>query len=117
MVTTRYPAELGQAFATGRVNAMISSGSTGYDTKLWEHVKHFYDVRTEKELSYLYEDLIGEVTAGVDPKAIRVVRAPCMGRCATAPAARIGDREVPAGSLLGTGPYAVVLDAEQEPAP
>lgn len=30
---------------------------------------------------------------------------------------RIGDREVPAGSLLGSGPYAVVLDAGQEPAP
>ena len=29
---------------------------------------------------------------------------------------RIGDREVPAGSLLGSGPYAVVLDASQEPA-
>ncbi len=29
----------------------------------------------------------------------------------------IGDREVPAGSLLGSGPYAVVLDAGQEPAP
>jgi sporulation protein YlmC with PRC-barrel domain len=30
---------------------------------------------------------------------------------------RIADREVPAGSLLGSGPYAVVLDAAQEPAP
>jgi sporulation protein YlmC with PRC-barrel domain len=30
---------------------------------------------------------------------------------------RIGDREVPAGSLLGSGSYAVVLDAGQEPAP
>lgn len=30
---------------------------------------------------------------------------------------RIGDREIPAGSLLGSGPYAVVLDAGQEPAP
>ncbi|EHK57138.1 respiratory-chain NADH dehydrogenase domain-containing protein [Mesorhizobium alhagi CCNWXJ12-2] len=47
------------------------------------------------------EDLIGEVTAGVDPKAIRVVRAPCMGRCATAPAARIGDREVDHASSQG----------------
>jgi len=44
-VTTVQAAELGPAFATGRVNAMISSGSTGYDTKLWEHVKHFYDVQ------------------------------------------------------------------------
>ena len=30
---------------------------------------------------------------------------------------RIGDREIPAGSLLGSGSYAVVLDASQEPAP
>jgi sporulation protein YlmC with PRC-barrel domain len=29
----------------------------------------------------------------------------------------IDDREIPAGSLLGSGPYAVVLDAGQEPAP
>ena len=44
-VTTIQAAELGQAFATGRVNSMISSGATGYDTKLWEFVKHFYDVQ------------------------------------------------------------------------
>ncbi|MFY0733785.1 MULTISPECIES: NADH-ubiquinone oxidoreductase-F iron-sulfur binding region domain-containing protein [Aurantimonas] len=47
------------------------------------------------------EALIGEVSAGVDPAAIRVVRAPCMGRCATAPAARIGDREVDNASAEG----------------
>lgn len=35
-----------------------------------------------------------ELEAGVDPAQIRVVHAPCMGRCDTAPAARIGDREV-----------------------
>jgi sporulation protein YlmC with PRC-barrel domain len=29
----------------------------------------------------------------------------------------LGHREIPAGSLLGSGPYAVVLDAGQEPAP
>lgn len=40
------------------------------------------------------EDLIAELATNADPSAIRVVRAPCMGRCATAPAARIGDREV-----------------------
>ena len=28
---------------------------------------------------------------------------------------RVGDREIPAGSLLGSGPYAVVVDAGQEP--
>lgn len=29
---------------------------------------------------------------------------------------RIGDRDIPAGSLLGSGSYAVVLDAGEEPA-
>ena len=37
-------AELSQAFATGVAEAMISSGSTGYDRKIWEHLSHFYEV-------------------------------------------------------------------------
>ena len=40
------------------------------------------------------ETLFAELSGGVDPAAIRVMRAPCVGRCAGAPAARIGDREV-----------------------
>jgi len=40
------------------------------------------------------ESLIAELERDADPEMIRIVRAPCMGRCATAPAARIGDREV-----------------------
>ena len=38
-------AEISQAFATGVAESMISSGSTGYDRKLWEHVKYWYDVQ------------------------------------------------------------------------
>jgi TRAP-type C4-dicarboxylate transport system substrate-binding protein len=38
-------AELAQAFATGAVNANITSGSTGYDTKAWEVVKYYYDTQ------------------------------------------------------------------------
>lgn len=38
-------AELTQAFATGVAQSMISSGSTGYDRKIWEHVKYWYDVQ------------------------------------------------------------------------
>src|SRR3546814_10787468 len=33
------------AFATGVADSMISSGSTGYDSKIWEHVKYWYDVQ------------------------------------------------------------------------
>jgi TRAP-type C4-dicarboxylate transport system substrate-binding protein len=38
-------AELAQAFATGAVNANLTSGATGYDTKAWEVVKNFYDTQ------------------------------------------------------------------------
>jgi TRAP-type C4-dicarboxylate transport system substrate-binding protein len=37
-------AELSQALATGVADSFISSGSTGYDRKVWEQVTHWYDV-------------------------------------------------------------------------
>jgi TRAP-type C4-dicarboxylate transport system substrate-binding protein len=38
-------AELPQALATGVVNSFMSSGGTGYDTKVWETLTYFYDVQ------------------------------------------------------------------------
>lgn len=38
-------AELPQALATGVVNSFMSSGGTGYDSKAWESLSHFYDVQ------------------------------------------------------------------------
>ena len=38
-------AELSQALATGVAEAFISSGATGYDRKVWEHLTHFYNVQ------------------------------------------------------------------------
>ncbi|MEO8835634.1 MAG: TRAP transporter substrate-binding protein [Caldimonas sp.] len=38
-------AELSQAMATGVVEAYMSSGSTGYDTKTYEHIKYWYDTQ------------------------------------------------------------------------
>ena len=38
-------AEVSQAFATGVTESMISSGSTGADAKLHEHVKFWYDTQ------------------------------------------------------------------------
>ena len=37
-------AEISQAFATGVADAMISSGATGYDRKVWESLGYFYEV-------------------------------------------------------------------------
>ena len=38
-------AELSAAMATGVIESYMSSGSTGYDTKTYEHIKNFYDTR------------------------------------------------------------------------
>lgn len=37
--------ELAQAMATGVVNAFMTSGSTGWDTKTYEYIKKFYDTQ------------------------------------------------------------------------
>jgi TRAP-type C4-dicarboxylate transport system substrate-binding protein len=38
-------AELPQALATGVVNSFMSSGATGYDSKVWESLIYFYDTK------------------------------------------------------------------------
>ena len=38
-------AELSAAMATGAIESYMSSGSTGYDTKTFEHIKNFYDTQ------------------------------------------------------------------------
>jgi len=38
-------AELSQALATGVVEANMTSGATGVDSKFYEHMKHYYDVQ------------------------------------------------------------------------
>jgi TRAP-type C4-dicarboxylate transport system substrate-binding protein len=38
-------AELAQALATGMVDSFMTSGATGYDTKVWETMSHWYDVQ------------------------------------------------------------------------
>jgi len=40
------------------------------------------------------DQVIAELEAETDPSEIRIVRAPCMGRCAEAPAAIVGRREI-----------------------
>ena len=38
-------AEMSQALATGVVSSFMASGSSGYDSKVWEHIQYFYDVK------------------------------------------------------------------------
>ncbi|WP_298050210.1 TRAP transporter substrate-binding protein [uncultured Paenalcaligenes sp.] len=37
-------ADLAQAFTTGRVNAMVTSSSTGVNSAAWDYLTHYYDV-------------------------------------------------------------------------
>ena len=46
-------AELSQALATGVAEAFISSGSTGYDRKVWEHLSHYYKVNAWHPRNYV----------------------------------------------------------------
>ena len=47
-------AEISQAFATGVADSMVSSGSTGYDRKVWESLTHFYEVDAWLPRNYVF---------------------------------------------------------------
>jgi TRAP-type C4-dicarboxylate transport system substrate-binding protein len=47
-------AELPQALATGVVNSFMSSGGTGFDSKVWESLTHFYDVQAWMPKNYTF---------------------------------------------------------------
>ena len=64
-------AEISQAFATGVAESMVSSGSTGYDRKIWEHVKYWYDVQ-----AWLPKNMVivnNEAWAGLDEATQKIV--------------------------------------------
>jgi TRAP-type C4-dicarboxylate transport system substrate-binding protein len=47
-------AELSQALATGVAESFISSGSTGYDRKVWEQLTHWYEVNAWLPRNYVF---------------------------------------------------------------
>lgn len=46
--------ELSQALATGVAESFVSSGATGYDRKVWEHLTHWYDVKVWLPRNYIF---------------------------------------------------------------
>ena len=64
-------AELSQAFATGVADSMISSGSTGYDRKIWEHVKYWYNIQAWLPKNMVVANL--EAWGGLDGKLQQIV--------------------------------------------
>ncbi|MEZ5844575.1 MAG: TRAP transporter substrate-binding protein [Hyphomicrobiaceae bacterium] len=65
-------AELAQALATGVASSFISSGATGYDTKVWEHLKFFYEVDAWMPRNHIVvnKDVWGKLDADTQ-KAVR----------------------------------------------
>ena len=80
-------AELSQALATGVASAFISSGSTGYDRKVWEHLSHYYKVNAWLPRNYvmvnaqIWEGLDADVQAGIQ-KAADETSAACAAKSA-----------------------------------
>ena len=80
-------AELSQALATGVASSFISSGSTGYDRKVWEHLSHYYKVNAWLPRNYVmvnsqaWDGLDADVQAGIQ-KAADETSASCAAKSA-----------------------------------
>ena len=80
-------AELSQALATGVAESFISSGSTGYDRKVWEHLTHYYKVNAWLPRNYVmvnkgvWSGLSGDMQAAVQ-KAADETGAACSAKSA-----------------------------------
>lgn len=80
-------AELSQALATGVAESFISSGSTGYDRKVWEHLTHYYKVNAWLPRNYvmvnkgIWEGLDADTKAGLQ-KAADETGAACSAKSA-----------------------------------
>ncbi len=66
-------AEISQAFATGVAESMVSSGSTGYDRKVWESLNYFYEVDAWLPRNYVMVN--SGVWDGVSDQNKNIVRA------------------------------------------
>ncbi len=69
-------ADLPQALATGVVNTFMTSGATGYDSKVWESLSHFYDTQAwiPKNITFVNKaafDALDKPTQEVVLKAAR----------------------------------------------
>ncbi len=69
-------AEISQAFATGVADSMVSSGSTGYDRKVWESLNYFYEVDAWLPRNYVMVN--ADVWSGVSDANKAVIQA-CAG--------------------------------------
>ena len=78
---------MSQALATGVAEAFISSGSTGYDRKVWEHLTHYYKVNAWLPRNYviinkgIYDGLSDDIRSALH-KAADETGAACASKSA-----------------------------------
>lgn len=69
--TTVQAAEVPQAFATGIINGMVTSSTTASDTKAWEYVKSYYDVKASFPMNMVVvNDRAFKALGAADQKAL-----------------------------------------------
>ena len=103
-------AELSQALATGVADSFISSGSTGYDRKVWEHMTHWYDVAAWLPRNTVFANK--DAWQGLDEATQQVIQdcAAEAGKAGTAESERLNDTTVAvADQRLGGGERAKLL--------
>lgn len=107
-------AELAQALATGVLNSMMTSGSTGRDMKVWEGLTHFYDTQAwlPKNLIFVNNDAFKKLDAAtqkalMDAAAAAETRGLQMSKVETeeskADLAKNGMKVLPPSPALKTG--------------
>ncbi|MFV0662702.1 TRAP transporter substrate-binding protein [Denitromonas sp.] len=70
-------ADLTQALATGVVSANITSSSTGYDSKSWEQLSHYYDVQAwlPKNMVFVSQKVFDGLDAGTRDALLKAAAA------------------------------------------
>jgi TRAP-type C4-dicarboxylate transport system substrate-binding protein len=70
-------ADLRQALATGLINALMTSGATGYDTKVWESMSYFYDTQAwiPKNVTFVNKAAFDQLDKPTQDAMLRVAAA------------------------------------------
>ncbi|MBT0963953.1 TRAP transporter substrate-binding protein [Denitromonas iodatirespirans] len=70
-------ADLTQALATGVVSANITSSSTGYDSKSWEQLSHYYDVQAwlPKNMVFVSQQVFDGLDSGTRDALLKAAAA------------------------------------------
>jgi TRAP-type C4-dicarboxylate transport system substrate-binding protein len=70
-------ADLRQALATGLINALMTSGATGYDAKVWESMSYFYDTQAwlPKNVTFVNKAAYDRLDAPTQQAVLKVAAA------------------------------------------